>query len=43
MMLGLEIGRLILLGWLAILSGWKNSSYRKVLDSSFMEKESKYY
>lgn len=38
MMLGLEIGRLVLFGWLAILSGWKYSSYRKVINKSFMEK-----
>lgn len=43
MMLGLEIGRLVLFGWLAILSGWKYSSYRKVINKSFMEKDEKYY
>lgn len=39
LMLGLEIVRLLLFLWLAVMSGWKDSSYRKVINTSFMEKD----
>lgn len=38
MVYGLEAGRIALFVWLAVLSGYKYSSYRKVLGHSFMEK-----
>ena len=29
--------------WLAMLAGWKKSAYRAIIDSSFMEKDGKFY
>ena len=43
MVLWLEVIKLVLNGWLVYLVGSKVSSYRKVTDASFMEKEDKYY
>lgn len=43
MFFGVELMRFGISYWLALLSGWKKSVYRSIIDSSFMEKDGKFY
>lgn len=42
MYFGVELTRLGLSLWMGVLSGWKKSAYRTIIDQSFMEKGEKY-
>jgi hypothetical protein len=43
MFLGLEVVKLLLNVWLAFVSGSKVSTYRQLINSSFMQKDQKYF